>query len=306
MHEQCDRWFWRITAGAALGLIVLVVLMALLIWRSAEPSVQTFGASFLIGREWDPVHHRFGAMPYIYGTLVSTLLALFIAGPTSLGAAIYISEFAPRRLRTALGFLVDLLAAVPGVIYGLWGSFILAPWLGSYVEPALKQGLGFLPFFQGPTMGIGMLAAGVILAIMTSPVITAVCREVLEVVPAGQREAMIALGATPWEVVRRAVLPYARTGIVGAFTLGLGKAIGETMAVTMVIGNRPDIAWSLFAPAHTMTSVIINEFAEAVDPLHLAALIHIALVLFLVTLFINMLARLLIYQISRRVKQWSL
>lgn len=280
--------------------------MALLIWRSAEPSVQTFGASFLIGREWDPVHHRFGALPYIYGSLVSTVLALLIAGPISLGAAIYISEFAPRRLKTPLGFLIDLLAAVPGVIYGLWGSFILAPWLGSYVEPALKQGLGFLPFFWGPTMGIGMLAAGVVLAIMISPVIAAVCREVLEVVPAGQREAMIALGATPWEVVRRAVLPYARTGIVGAFTLGLGKAIGETMAVTMVIGNRPDIAWSLFAPAHTMTSVIINEFTEAVDPLHLAALIHIALVLFLVTLVINILARVLIYQISRRVKQWSL
>lgn len=280
--------------------------MALLIWRSAEPSVQTFGASFLIGREWDPVHHRFGALPYIYGSLVSTVLALLIAGPISLGAAIYISEFAPRRLKTPLGFLIDLLAAVPGVIYGLWGSFILAPWLGSYVEPALKQGLGFLPFFGGPTMGIGMLAAGVVLAIMISPVIAAVCREVLEVVPAGQREAMIALGATPWEVVRRAVLPYARTGIVGAFTLGLGKAIGETMAVTMVIGNRPDIAWSLFAPAHTMTSVIINEFTEAVDPLHLAALIHIALVLFLVTLVINILARVLIYQISRRVKQWSL
>ncbi|ADG07500.1 phosphate ABC transporter permease subunit PstC [Kyrpidia tusciae] len=306
IHEGSDRWFWRITAGAALGLIVLVVLMALLIWRSAEPSVQTFGASFLIGREWDPVHHRFGALPYIYGSLVSTVLALLIAGPISLGAAIYISEFAPRRLKTPLGFLIDLLAAVPGVIYGLWGSFILAPWLGSYVEPALKQGLGFLPFFGGPTMGIGMLAAGVVLAIMISPVIAAVCREVLEVVPAGQREAMIALGATPWEVVRRAVLPYARTGIVGAFTLGLGKAIGETMAVTMVIGNRPDIAWSLFAPAHTMTSVIINEFTEAVDPLHLAALIHIALVLFLVTLVINILARVLIYQISRRVKQWSL
>ncbi|MBE3552446.1 MAG: phosphate ABC transporter permease subunit PstC [Kyrpidia tusciae] len=306
IHEGSDRWFWRITAGAALGLIVLVVLMALLIWRSAEPSVQTFGASFLIGREWDPVHHRFGALPYIYGSLVSTVLALLIAGPISLGAAIYISEFAPRRLKTPLGFLIDLLAAVPGVIYGLWGSFILAPWLGSYVEPALKQGLGFLPFFWGPTMGIGMLAAGVVLAIMISPVIAAVCREVLEVVPAGQREAMIALGATPWEVVRRAVLPYARTGIVGAFTLGLGKAIGETMAVTMVIGNRPDIAWSLFAPAHTMTSVIINEFTEAVDPLHLAALIHIALVLFLVTLVINILARVLIYQISRRVKQWSL
>ncbi|MBE3587593.1 MAG: phosphate ABC transporter permease subunit PstC [Thermoanaerobacteraceae bacterium] len=305
MNNQSDRLFLGVTVASALGLFLLVLLMAIFIWRAAGPSVEAFGGSFFFSREWDPVHRRFGALPYIYGTLVSTLLALLLAGPVSLGAAIYIAECAPRKIKNTLGFLVDLLAAVPGVIYGLWGNFVLAPWLAGFVEPSLQHHLGFLPFFRGSPMGIGMLAAGIILAIMISPVITAVCREVLEVVPASQREAMIALGATPWEVIRRAVLPYARTGIVGAFTLGLGKAIGETMAVTLVIGNRPQISWSLFAPAHTMTGVIINEFTEAVDPLHLAALIHIALVLFLVTLLVNILARLLIYQISRRVRRWS-
>ncbi|MDN5362400.1 MAG: phosphate transport system permease protein [Moorella sp. (in: firmicutes)] len=291
--------------ACALGLFLLVLLMAIFIWRAAGPSVAAFGGSFFFSREWDPVHRRFGALPYIYGTLVSTLLALLLAGPISLGAAIYIAEFAPRKIKNTLGFLVDLLAAVPGVIYGLWGNFLLAPWLAGFVEPSLQHHLGFLPFFRGSPMGIGMLAAGIILAIMIAPVITAVCREVLEVVPASQREAMVALGATPWEVIRRAVLPYARMGIVGAFTLGLGKAMGETIAVTLVIGNRPQISWSLFAPAQSMTGVIINEFTEAVDPLHLAALIHLALVLFLVTLLVNILARLLIYQISRRVRRWS-
>lgn len=273
--------------------------MGLYIWRAAEPSVQAFGWSFFFSREWNPVQGRFGALPYIYGTLVSTAIALSLAGPVSLGTAIFITEFAPRRIRSFLGFLVDLLAAVPGIIYGLWGSFTLAPWLAHSVEPWLQQHLGFLPLFQGPTMGIGMLAAGIVLAIMIAPVIAAVCREVLDVVPASQREAMLALGATPWEVVGRAVLPYARTGIVGAFTLGLGKAIGETMAVTLVIGNRPEISWSLFAPAHTLTSVIVNEFTEAVEPLHVAALIHIAMVLFLVTLAVNILARLMIYGLVR-------
>lgn len=279
--------------------------MVILISQAAGPSIKAFGFSFFFTREWDPVHGRFGALPYIYGTLVSTLLALLLAGPVSLGAAVYVAEFAPREIKNILGFMIDLLAAVPGIIYGLWGNFVLAPWLAGSLEPRLAHCLGFLPLFRGPATGIGMLAAGIILAIMISPLITAVSREVLEIVPASQREAMIALGATPWEVVRRAVLPYARTGIVGAFTLGLGRAIGETMAVTMVIGNRPQISASLFAPAYTMTSVIVNEFTEAVEPLHLAALIHIALVLFLVTLLINTLARLMIYLMNRRVKNWT-
>lgn len=269
------------------------------LWREAGLSINKFGWSFLFSREWNPVAGNFGALPYIFGTLVSTALALLIAGLISLGTAIYLAEFAPRRIKITLGFLVDILAAVPSIIYGLWGSFILVPVLLKYVEPWLGQNLGFLPFFQGTPYGSGMLAAGIILAIMITPVITAVSREVIEIVPFSQRESLLAMGATPWEVVRVAVLPFARRGIIGAFTLGLGKAIGETLAVTMVIGNRPDISWSLFDPAHTMTSVIVNEFTEAVDPLHLSALIHIALLLFLVTLLVNVLARLLIYQMNR-------
>lgn len=284
---------------------MLVVLMALVIWHEASPSVQKFGLSFLFSRDWNPVKGDFGALPYVYGTLVSTFLALLLAGPISLGAAIFLAEFAPRQIKSTLSFMVDILAAVPSIIYGLWGVFVLVPLLQFRVEPWLGQHFGFLPFFQGPSHGIGMLAAGIILAIMISPVITAVSREVLEIVPVSQREAMLAMGATRWEVVRVAVLPYAGRGIIGAFTLGLGKAIGETLAITMVIGNRPDISWSLFAPAHTMTSVIINEFSEAVEPLHSAALIHVALLLFLVTLITNILARLMIYQIGWKKNKWN-
>ncbi|MCG8401206.1 MAG: phosphate ABC transporter permease subunit PstC [Firmicutes bacterium] len=294
-----DKLFALIIRISAVGLLVLIFGMALQIWREASLSIDRFGWSFLFSTEWNPVAGNFGALPYIFGTLVSTFLGLLLAGPISLGTAIFLAEFAPRRIKNTLGFLVDVLAAVPSIIYGLWASFILVPVLLRHVEPWLAQHLGFLPFFQGTPYGTGMLAAGIILAVMMSPVITAVSREVLEIVPSSQREALLSMGATRWEVVRVAVLPYARRGIIGAFTLGIGKAIGETLAVTMVIGNRPDISWSLFDPAHTMTSVIINEFTEAVDPLHLSALIHIALLLFLVTLLVNVLARLMIYQINR-------
>ena len=295
-NDKLFAWIIRISAA---GLLALIFGMALEIWREASLSIDRFGWSFLFSTDWNPVAGNFGALPYIFGTLVSTLLGLLLAGPISLGAAIFLAEFAPRRIKNTLGFLVDILAAVPSIIYGLWASFILVPVLLRHVEPWLAQHLGFLPFFQGTPYGTGMLAAGIILAIMMSPVITAVSREVLEIVPSSQREALQSMGATQWEVVRVAVLPYARRGIIGAFTLGIGKAIGETLAVTMVIGNRPDISWSLFDPAHTMTSVIINEFTEAVDPLHLSALIHIALLLFLVTLLVNVLARIMIYQINR-------
>ncbi len=284
---------------SALGLLLLVFLIGLQIWRAAGPSLTRFGWSFIFSRTWDPVAGVFGALPYIYGTLITTLLGLILAAPLSLGAAIFLAELAPRPLRTVLGFLVDMLAAIPSIVYGLWGNFVLAPWLLRFLEPWLGQHFGWLPLFQGPMYGTGILAAAIILAIMISPLVTAISREVLALVPTGQREALQALGATPWEVVRVAVLPSARTGIIGAFTLGLGKALGETMAVTLVIGNRPEISWSLFAPAHTMTSVIINEFAEAITSLHVAALIHIALLLFLVTLLVNILARLLIYRMER-------
>ena len=295
-----DKIFEWITRVLTIALILLVVSMAFALWQGAALSVQKFGFSFLVSQEWNPVMGMYGALPYIFGTLASTIFAIILAGPISLGAAIFITEFAPIRIRNTLSFIVDFLAAIPSIIYGLWGNFVLVPLLMQNVEPWLGHNLGFLPIFQGPHYGIGMLAAGTVLAIMISPVITAVIREVLEIVPTSQREAMLALGANHWEVIRVAVLPYAQKGIIGAFSLGLGKAIGETLAVTMVIGNRPEISWSFFAPAHTMTSVLVNEFTEAVAPLHLSALINIALLLFLVTLLINILARLMIYQLGRR------
>ncbi len=285
------------------GLVLMVFLMAYVIWQQAEASVQKFGWTFIFSSQWDPVHERFGALPYIYGTVVSTMLAILIAGPISMGAAVYLAEFAPRQMKELLAFMVDLLAAIPGIVYGLWGSFVLVPFLRHYFEPWLERNLGFLPFFQGPPFGLDMLAAGIILAIMSIPVITAVTREVLETVPGSQREPLIAIGATPWEVVRIGVIPYAWDGIIGAFTLGLGKAIGETMAVTMVIGNEPKISASLFSPAHSMTSVIANEFAQAVKTLHMSSLIHIGLILFGLTLLVNVLARLLIYKMNWRVKK---
>ncbi|NPV90874.1 MAG: phosphate ABC transporter permease subunit PstC [Firmicutes bacterium] len=301
LKDKVFEWATRI---ASLAMILLIFIMIFSIGYNAAPSIREFGWSFLTSRVWNPVQGVFGALPYIFGTLVSTALALLLAGPLSLAAAIFLAEFAPIRIKNLLGFLIDVLAAIPSIIYGLWGNFVLVPVLMKSFEPWLGKNLGFLPFFQGPPYGVGMLAAGIVLAIMISPVITVLCREVIGIVPGSQREAMLAMGATRWEVVKYTVLPYARQGIIGGFALGLGKAIGETLAVTMVIGNRPEISWSLFSPSHTMTSVIINEFAEAINPLHTAALIHIALLLFLITLIINIIARVMIYRFRWR-KEWS-
>jgi len=280
-------------AGRRAGLLIGLALAV-----EAWPAVQTFGPGFLVSTIWDPVAGRFGALPFLYGTLVSSALALLIAGPLSLGAAIYLAEIAPPRLRTVAGFLIELLAAIPSVVYGLWGIFVLAPVLRATVQPFLSATLGFLPLFQGPYFGVGLLTAGVLLAIMIIPTITAIARDVLLAVPTDQREGMLALGATRWEVVRYVVLPYARSGIVGALILGLGRALGETMAVTMVIGNRPIISASLFSPGYTMAAVIANEFAEATDDLYLAALLEIGLLLFLVTLLLNIVARLLVWRVA--------
>jgi phosphate transport system permease protein len=265
---------------------------------TAWPAITHFGLRFLFTTSWDPVQDEFGALPFIYGTLVSSLLALVIAVPLGLGAAIFLSELAPGWARSPVAFLIEILAAVPSVVYGLWGIFVLAPWLRAWVQPALGATLGFLPLFQGPPYGVGMLAAGLILAIMVVPFITAVSREVLLAVPNTQREAALALGATRWEVTRIAVLRYGKSGLVGAILLGLGRALGETMAVTMVIGNRPDISLSLFAPGYTMASVIANEFTEATSDLYLAALIEVGLALFVVTVVVNALARLLVWRMG--------
>jgi phosphate transport system permease protein len=249
---------------------------------------------FLKGQDWDPVASSFGALPFIYGTLVTSLLAILVALPVSVGLAIFMVEIAPARLRPVVSFLVETLAAIPSVIYGLWGLFVLVPWLRDSVEPALAGALGFLPIFQGPRIGLGFLAAGLILAIMILPTIASVTIEVLKTVPVSLREAAVVLGATRWEAIRLAVLPHARAGIVGATLLGLGRALGETMAVTMVIGNTPEIRTSLFATGYTLPAVIANEFAEATSGEHVAALAGLALVLFGLSVLLNAAARLMV------------
>jgi phosphate transport system permease protein len=281
---------------AVLGTLVLIVFE--LVLRSG-PSWHAFGFKFFAGRDWDPVNEQFGALPFVYGTLVSSLLALIIAVPLSIGVAVFTTEMCPKGLRGPLSFFVELLAAIPSVVYGLWAIFVLVPILSNYVEPFLSKTLGWTGLFVGPPYGISMLAAGIILAIMIIPIISSITREVLMVVPQHQREAALALGATRWEMIRVGVLRNARAGIMGGVILGLGRALGETMAVTMVIGNRPEIAKSLFAPGYTMASVLANEFSEATGDLNLAALIEIGLALFLVTIVVNALARLLVWTVTR-------
>ncbi|HYQ15788.1 MAG TPA: phosphate ABC transporter permease subunit PstC [Polyangiaceae bacterium] len=294
-----DLAFRRITALFAGAMIVLLVWMAVEMAMASKLSFAAFGLGFITSTDWDPVREQFGGLPFVFGTIVSSLVALLIAVPISLGIAIYLSELAHPRLRTPMGFLVELLAAVPSVVYGLWGVFALAPWLRETVEPLLAKTLGFLPFFQGPQRGFGMLAGGIILAIMITPTISSVSREVMRAVPAALREGAIGLGATRWEVVRVAVLPYAKSGLVGATILGLGRALGETMAITMVIGNRAEISASLFAPSYTMASVIANEFTEATGQLYLSALAEVGLLLFAVTVVLNIFARLLVWRVGK-------
>jgi len=286
-----------VRASVILVLLLAGGLVTALVWESWA-ALRSFGWSFLVTSHWDPVAGEFGALPFIYGTVVSSLLALLIAVPLSLGAAIFLAELAPSWIRTPIAFLIEMLAAVPSVVYGLWGIFVLVPWLRDWVQPFLGRTLGFLPLFQGPPYGIGMLAAGVILSIMVVPYITSVSREVLLAVPTIQREAALGLGATRWEATRIAVLRYGRSGLIGAVLLGLGRALGETMAVTMVIGNRPAISASLFAPGYTMASVIANEFTEATSDLYIHALVEIGLLLLVVTVVVNGLARLLVWSVG--------
>jgi phosphate transport system permease protein len=287
-----------ITVGA-LMVPMLLGFLVFELYRGSELAIERFGLGFFTSSDWNPVSEEFGALPLIFGTLVSALLALVIAVPLSLGVAIFLTEFAPQRIRGPIAFVIELLAAIPSVVYGLWGIFVLIPFLRATVFPFLQDQLGWLPLFQGPLYGPSMLSAAVILAIMIMPYIMTVSREVLLAVPAPQREAALALGATRWEAVITVVVPYARSGIIGAVVLGLGRALGETMAVTMVIGNRHEIAASLFAPGYTMAAVIANEFAEAVTNIHLSALSYVALALFLVTVLVNAGARLLVWRVTR-------
>jgi phosphate transport system permease protein len=289
-----DALFKYLTLFMALVVVGLILLIGIELFHWSALSRQKFGWHFLFSTDWDPVSNQFGALPFIYGTLVSSLLALLIAAPLGIATALFLTEVAPRWLRQPLSILIELLAAIPSVILGLWGIFVMVPWLRSHLFPGLRDVFGFLPLFRGPIYGVSMLAGGIIIAIMILPIITSIAREIFRQVPGLQREAAYALGATRWEVIRIAVLGYAKKGLWGALILGLGRALGETMAVTMVIGNRPDIAASLFAPGYTLASVIANEFAEATSTIYLHALFEIGLVLLGITLLVNALAQLLI------------
>jgi phosphate transport system permease protein len=296
-----DRIYEIVTTACALVIPALVMAIAVAIFVGAWPAFSKLGLSIVSSSDWDVQAGKFGAAPAIFGTLVSSALALLIATPLAIGVAVFLSEFSPTWLRQPIGFLVDLLAAVPSVVYGLWGIFVLVPLLRQHVMPFLRDRLhlGATPFFSGPAYGPSMLAAGVILAIMALPYISAVSREVLMAVPRSQREAALALGATRWEMIRDAVIPYARSGIIGGIMLGLGRALGETMAVTMVIGNRAEISASLFAPGYTMASLIANQFSEATSDLHQSALLAVGAILFVITLTVNGVARWLVWQVSR-------
>ena len=296
-----DKAYEIVTAACALAVPALVVGIAVAIFAAAWPAFSKLGLSIVTSSDWDVAAGHFGAAPALFGTLVSSAVALVIATPLAIGIAIFLSEFSPLWLRRPVGFLVDLLAAIPSVVYGLWGIFVLIPMLRQYVMPFLRDTLhlGTTPFFSGPAYGPSMLAAGIILAIMALPYISSVSREVLMAVPRSQREAALALGATRWEMIRDAVIPYAKSGIIGGIMLGLGRALGETMAVTMVIGNRAEISASLFAPGYTMASLIANQFSEATNDLHLSALMAVGAVLFVITLIVNAVARWLVWSVSR-------
>jgi phosphate transport system permease protein len=295
-----DRTWAALVVALGGTLLVAAGLILLVLFRLAQPLGKVISPlAFLVGQEWDVTSNEFGALPFIYGTVVTSVLAMLLAVPASVGMAVFLVEMAPAWARPVVSFLIETLAAIPSVVYGLWGLFILVPWLRGSVEPLLARALGFLPLFQGPPIGLGYLAAGVVLAVMILPTISSVSIEVLKTVPAPLREGAYGLGATRWEAIRMAVLPYARSGIMGGALLGLGRALGETMAVTMVIGNSPSIHASLFAPGYTLPAVIANEFAEATGAIQVGALAALGLVLFGLSLVLNAVARLLVHGVAR-------
>jgi phosphate transport system permease protein len=297
-RSRGDILFRLLLTSAAVAIPILLGFLVYELYTGSRLAIERYGFGFITSSTWDPVAEQFGAWPLILGTLLSSAIALVIAVPLSLGVAIFLTDFAPLWIRQPIAFVIELLAAIPSVVYGLWGIFVLIPFLKATIFPALRDSLGFLPLFQGAIYGQSMLAAGMILAIMVMPYIMSVSREVLAQVPASQREAALALGATRWEAAWTAVVPYARSGIVGAIILGLGRALGETMAVTMLIGNRHEISTSLFAPGYTMAAAIANEFSEAVTDIHLSSLAYVAFALFGVTILVNAAARLLIWRVS--------
>jgi len=287
-----------LAAAAALTIVALILLVGWELYAGSRLALHRFGFGFLVHSTWDPVSEEYGALPFIFGTLVSSLIALVIAVPLGVATALFLTEMAPVRLRQPVITVIEMLAAVPSVIFGLWGIFVLVPWLRDHPYHWLEQHFGFLPIFRGPVYGVGMLSGGIVVAIMILPIITSVSREILRSVPNLQREAAYALGATHWEAIRIAVLSYASRGLFGAAVLGLGRALGETMAVTMVIGNRAEISASLFAPGYTLASVVANEFAEATTDLYLNSLFELGLVLVAITILVNGLAQLLLRTIG--------
>ena len=294
-----DFIFENTTRLFAFLVLSLVLLMAYEMFTKSLPSINRFGWSFISSSTWDPVHDQFGALPFIFGTLFSSLVGLMIALPLSVGIAIFLSELCPQWLEHPVSLLVELLAAIPSIVYGLFGIFVMTPWLRDTVEPFLGDHLGFIPLFTGPPYGFGMLAAGLILSLMILPIIASISRDVMKAIPGSLREAAFALGATKWEAIK-IVLSGSKSGILGATLLGLGRAVGETMAVTMVIGNRPSISFSLFDPGHTMASVLANEFTEATSELYTSSLIEIALLLFILTIVLNAAARFIVWSVTKK------
>jgi phosphate transport system permease protein len=307
-RARSPDFFFVILCSAAIIIPTITVLMLYEVLTGSLPSIQAFGVKFLWGTDWNPNPPNggppiLGALPAIYGSIVTTSLALLLAVPISLGVALFQTELAPRKLRPPSLFLIEMLAAVPSVVYGLWGLLALVPFMNNYVNPQLQAHLGFLPFFSGPNTGLGMLTAGVILAIMIIPYGSSVMREVISAVPRSQREASIALGATQWEMVKTSILPFARAGIIAAIVLAMGRAIGETMAVTMVIGNVARISPSLLLPAETIPSVIANEFTEvAGNDIYLGALFELALILFAIAFIMNLVGRVIVSKLSFKVR----
>jgi phosphate transport system permease protein len=293
-----DKVFSHLTLGFAMVLLAILVALVIILISDSMPAIKQFGFSFISSSVWDGVKQVFGALPAIYGTLLSSFIALIIAVPISIGAAIFLVELSPKWLSGPASFLIEMLAAVPSVIIGLWGLYVLVPFIRSPVEVWLQNTLGILPLFQGPRFGVGFLSAGIILAIMIIPIITAISRDAMRAVPQSQREAMLALGSTRWEMIRRSVLPFCRSGLIGATILGLGRALGETMAVTMVIGNGYNLTASLFSPGSTIASKIASNFGDAAAGVEVGSLIELALILFVVTLIVNIIARVMVWRMT--------
>jgi len=294
-----DRVFYYSLKALAWGIVAVMAAMILVILKMSWPALSLYGVKFFFESEWNSYTNEFGALAFVYGTLVTSLISLLIAVPVAVGVALFLNELAPEWIARPIGFLVEMLAAIPSIVYGLWGLFVLAPFLRDSVQPWLSEWFGFLPIFQGPLLGVGILAAGLILAIVITPTIAAISREVFRAIPISHREAALGLGATRWETIRVAVLRSSFSGLMGAIMLGLGRALGETMAVTMVIGNRPEIRWSWFESGQTMASLLANQYAEADSDLHLAALTAVGFTLFIISLMVNSMARLIAIRSSR-------